>query len=100
MQLSNVASGKVDAESFVELPAEPMMSHAIRAAKVMGVRDYARVDMRIDAATGEAFILEVNPNPDLAEHGAFMQCAIAGGRTFTQTIQTIVDLALARAHPP
>lgn len=69
---------------------------AVRAAKVMGVRDYARVDMRLDA-TGEPYILEVNPNPDLAEHGAFMQCAIAGGRTFIGTIQEIVAMALARA---
>ena len=45
---------------------------------------------------GAARFLEVNPNPDLAEHGAFMQCAIASGRTFTQTINEIVDMALVR----
>lgn len=70
---------------------------AVRAARVVGVRDYARVDMRLDPVTGEPFILEVNPNPDLAEHGAFMQCAIASGRTFTGTIGEIVAMALARA---
>ena len=73
---------------------------AVRAAKVVGVRDYARVDMRIDPASGDPFVLEVNPNPDLAEQGAFMQCAIASGRTFTQTIGEIVDMALARAEQP
>ncbi len=76
---------------------EAIQDVAVRAARVVGVRDYARVDMRLDTQTGEPFILEVNPNPDLAEHGAFMQCAIASGRTFVQTIGEIVAMALARA---
>jgi hypothetical protein len=33
VQVADVAAGKVELESFVEIPAEPMMSHAIRAAK-------------------------------------------------------------------
>jgi D-alanine-D-alanine ligase len=70
---------------------------AVRACQVVGVRDYARVDMRIDPESGDPLILEVNPNPDLAEHGAYMQCAIASGRTFVQTINEIVGMALARA---
>jgi D-alanine-D-alanine ligase len=74
---------------------------AVRACLVVGVRDYARVDMRLDPRTGDPVILEINPNPDLAEHGAFMQCAIAGGRTFVQTVNEIVDMALARGtHQP
>lgn len=36
VQVADVASGKIDAESFVEIPAEPMMSHAIRATKAKG----------------------------------------------------------------
>lgn len=36
VQVADVAGGKVDAESFVEIPAEPMMSHAIRATKTKG----------------------------------------------------------------
>jgi hypothetical protein len=36
VQLADVVSGKVATESFVEIPAEPMMSHAIRAAKGKG----------------------------------------------------------------
>ncbi|MDQ3339777.1 MAG: hypothetical protein M4D80_31840 [Myxococcota bacterium] len=35
-QLADVMAGKVAAESFIELPAEPMMSHAIRSAKGKG----------------------------------------------------------------
>jgi hypothetical protein len=36
VQVADVVSGKVATESFVELPAEPMMSHAIRASKGKG----------------------------------------------------------------
>jgi D-alanine-D-alanine ligase len=70
---------------------------ALRAAQVVGVRDYARVDMRLDPVSGDPLVLEVNPNPDLADHGAFMQCALASGRTFAGTIAEIVGFALARA---
>ncbi len=36
VQLADVTAGKVALDSYVELPAEPMMSHAIRATKAKG----------------------------------------------------------------
>ncbi len=71
---------------------------AVRAYKTLGCRDYARVDMRLDEKTGEPFILEVNPNPDLADGCAFAQCVRASGRTYSQAIQQIVGFALDRAR--
>jgi D-alanine-D-alanine ligase len=68
---------------------------ALAAFRVMECRDYARVDMRVDAQ-GQPWILEVNPNPDLAEGGAFETCARATGRTYSETLSAIVELALAR----
>lgn len=73
---------------------------ALRAYRALSCRDYARVDMRIDAETGEPYILEVNPNPDLAESCAFNASATASGRTYAQMINDIVDLALARKARP
>jgi len=70
---------------------------AIRAYQVLNCRDYARVDMRLDPKTGEPFILEVNPNPDLADGCAFAQCVRASGRTYGQAIREIVGFALDRA---
>ena len=55
---------------------------ALRAYDALGCRDYARVDMRLDPKTGEPYILEVNPNPDLADGCAFAQCVRASGRTY------------------
>lgn len=75
-----------------------IQSVAVRAYQILGCRDYARVDMRVDAKTGEAFILEVNPNPDLADGCAFAQCVRASGRTYAQAIQEIVGFAFDRAR--
>ena len=71
---------------------------ALRAYKTLGCRDYARVDMRVDTSTGEAFILEVNPNPDLADGCAFAQCVRASGRTYAEAIQEIIGYALERSR--
>ena len=56
--------------------------------------------MRLDPKTGEPFILEVNPNPDLAESCAFTASAYASGRTYAQMICEIVELALKRKRGP
>jgi D-alanine-D-alanine ligase len=71
---------------------------AIRAFHAVGCRDYARVDMRLDPATGEPYILEVNPNPDLSDTCAYVQCAAVSGRTYAQTIDAIARMALQRAR--
>jgi D-alanine-D-alanine ligase len=71
---------------------------AVRAYQTLGCRDYARVDMRLDTRTGEAFVLEVNPNPDLADGCAFAQCVRASGRTYAEAVQEIVGFALERAR--
>ena len=74
-----------------------IQSIAIRAYQVLGCRDYARVDMRLDPKTNEPFILEVNPNPDLADGCAFAQCVRASGRTYAQAIAEIVGFAVERS---
>src|SRR5690606_27863043 len=71
---------------------------AIDAFRVMECRDYARVDMRV-GRDGQPYILEVNPNPDLALGGAFETCAAASGRSYAQTLRAIVDAALDRVPP-
>lgn len=73
---------------------------AMRAYRALNCRDYARVDMRLDETTGDPYILEVNPNPDLAESCAFNASARAAGRTYQQLICEIVEFALARKRAP
>jgi len=83
-----------------DLPADlvrRMQDIAVRAFAALGCRDYARVDMRL-SKSGDPYILEVNPNPDLADGCAFAQCVRASGRTYAQAIQQIVGFALERAR--
>jgi D-alanine-D-alanine ligase len=69
---------------------------ALSAYRALGCRDYARVDMRVDPA-GNVYVLEVNPNPDLAESCAFAASARAAGKTYEQMICEIAEVAAARS---
>jgi D-alanine-D-alanine ligase len=71
---------------------------AAEAFRVVGVRDYCRIDMRVDWDDAEPYILEVNPNPDLVDGAAYMMCATASGRSYAETLGQIADLAIARGR--
>jgi D-alanine-D-alanine ligase len=75
---------------------ERIQDVALQAYRVLGCRDYARVDMRLDSSN-VPYILEVNPNPDLADGCAFATSVRASGRTYEQAICAIVGYALRRA---
>jgi D-ala D-ala ligase C-terminus len=68
---------------------------ALSAYRITGCRDYARVDFRVDNE-GEPYILEVNPNPDLAQGVGFSLCAEKSGRTFEGVIGELLKMAMAR----
>jgi D-alanine-D-alanine ligase len=59
------------------------------------LRDYGRIDMRL-SAKGEVYVIEANPNPWLSNKQEFAMAAKASGRTYTQLIGEIVELAMAR----
>lgn len=68
---------------------------ALAAFKVMGVRDYSRVDMRL-SKDNHLYVLEVNPNPDLTEGAGFMRSADTAGLSYTATLKKIVMFAYKR----
>jgi D-alanine-D-alanine ligase len=71
--------------------AEEMCTAAYR---LVGLRDYGRVDLRVTAA-GEPYVLEVNPNPHLNSL-VVVDSLTAMGRDFEGFIQGLVQNALGR----
>ena len=65
---------------------------ALKATEALGTRDYARVDMRMNAK-GELFILEVNPNPNLSEGTGIARSAEAASIEFKELLREIVECA-------
>jgi D-alanine-D-alanine ligase len=72
-----------------------VQSIATSAFRVLGCRDYARVDMRL-SKDNQPYILEVNPNPDISPEAGLARSARASGRTYTQLIGEVIGLALQR----
>jgi len=68
---------------------------AVRAYRVLGVRDYARVDFRV-TPSGEVFILETNPNPDLSPDAALVDGLKSVGISHAEFIVQLTHRALAR----
>ena len=60
--------------------------------QALELRDYARIDMRL-RPDGRVAVIEANPNPWLASKAEFAMAARKTGRTYTQLIGEIVELA-------
>jgi D-alanine-D-alanine ligase len=68
---------------------------ALRCYELIGLRDYARVDIRL-SRDNVPYVLETNPNPDISDDAGFARSARAQGYTFADTIGKIVEVALLR----
>lgn len=63
----------------------------------IGLRDYGRVDLRIDDA-GTPWVIDVNPNCDISPDAGVHRAAIAHGWDYPQLIGRIAELAYTRAR--
>jgi D-alanine-D-alanine ligase len=82
-----------------DLPEESvtaLQQTAIAAYQALELRDYGRVDMRLQP-DGRVHVIEVNPNPWLSSKAEFAMAARKSGRTYLQLIEEIVELATTRA---
>ncbi|MDW8466196.1 MAG: hypothetical protein RML35_08490 [Chloroherpetonaceae bacterium] len=81
-------------------PIEPKLEAQLRqlamsAFHALGCRDYARIDFRY-SQSGQLFVIDVNPNPDISPDAGFARSAKVGGYDYSALIQTIADFALNR----
>lgn len=66
-----------------------------RAFEVLGLRDYGRVDVRLDER-GDPYVIDVNPNCDLSPDGGFAKAAKRAGIGYTEMIWEILRGAIRR----
>ena len=83
------------ADDLPEETAALLQQTAVAVYQALELRDYARIDMRL-RPDGRVAVIEANPNPWLASKAEFTMAARKAGRTYTQLIEEIVDLALGR----
>lgn len=68
---------------------------SLKVYQIMECRDYARVDIRLDAQ-GTPYVLEVNANPDISPDAGLIRSARAAGFSYEEFIGYIVELAKER----
>ncbi|HEX6802145.1 MAG TPA: D-alanine--D-alanine ligase [Terriglobales bacterium] len=85
------------AENLDETTIQKLSETALAAYRAVKLRDYGRIDMRL-TPEGEVYVIEANPNPWLSSKHEFAMAAKKSGRSYTQLIGEIVEMAMARAQ--
>jgi D-alanine-D-alanine ligase len=70
---------------------------AVQAFSATGCRDYGRVDLRV-SKTGQPYVVDVNPNPDLSPDAGFFRSVSSKGMDYTQMVGRIMGFAEERAE--
>ncbi len=85
-------------------PAELEESLAARAGEIaletyglLGCAGFARVDLMLEATTGELYVLEVNPIPGLTETSLLPLAAEAAGISFDELVDRVLSAAVVPA---
>jgi len=76
---------------------ERIQAMSVRAAQVLGMRDFCRVEWRLDAR-GEPYLLEINALPGFTEHSLLPKAAAKVGLPMPRLCDALVRLAMARCE--
>ena len=81
------------APELAEGQAERIQHLCKRVYRALELNGYARVDLRLDAA-GNAWVIEANPNPQIARGEDFVDSAEKIGLSYETVLQRIINLGL------
>jgi D-alanine-D-alanine ligase len=87
--------GKICPAPVDEALAARIRDVSLATFRACHLRDYARVDVRIDEA-GVPWVLEINSMASLGAAGSYVLAAAAAGYSFPALVNRIVDVAHAR----
>lgn len=82
-----------EADNLQEGKADEIQNLAKRVYRALGLSGYARIDMRM-AGDGQLYVLEANPNPQIAEDEDFADSAKKAGYHYTELLQEILNAGL------
>ena len=72
---------------------ETIQRIAKRAYRALDLNGYARIDLRLDG-DGRPYVLEANPNPNLAYGEDFAESAERAGMSYERLLDRIIALGL------
>ena len=84
-----------EARNLPEGKAEEIQHLAKRVYRALGLSGYARIDVRMDAE-GHVYVLEANPNPQIAHDEDFSDSAEKAGYTYQELLQELLNIGLRR----
>ena len=61
----------------------------------LGLRDYGRIDLRVDA-DGTPWVIDINPNPDISPDAGVARAAKLAGMSYPQLIARLAGIAYQR----
>ena len=84
-----------EARNLPEGKAEEIQHLAKRVYRALGLSGYARIDVRMDIE-GHVYVLEANPNPQIAHDEDFSDSAEKAGYTYQELLQELLRIGLRR----
>ena len=82
-----------EAKNLPEGKAEEIQHLAKRVYRALGLSGYARIDMRMDGE-GHLYILEANPNPQIAHDEDFADSAEKSSYQYKELLQELLNVGL------
>jgi D-alanine-D-alanine ligase len=84
-----------ETDNLPQYKPEEIQNLAKRVYRALGLSGYARVDMRM-TGDGQLYVLEANPNPQIAKDEDFADSAKKAGYHYQELLQELLNVGLRR----